>query len=181
MFPTTLSQPQREGAFDLLLLGMYADNNLRLAENERLYRLIRGHPFLARKALYMAAGSTPTCSPDDLFAHARDDGGPFGDHFGHGRRGDRARGVQYGGRCLLLRSLDPRFRGGDSRFFHGGDCRFSRGGDGRFSRGGGFRFLGRFGHGFRPGALPGRERCHRLIGYLGYRRGLEGGRRRGGH
>ena len=47
---------------------------------ERLYRLIRGHPFLTRKALYMAAGSTPTCSPDDLFAHARDDGGPFGDH-----------------------------------------------------------------------------------------------------
>jgi hypothetical protein len=49
-------------------------------EIDRLYRLIRGHPFLTRKALYMAAGSTPTCSADDLFAHARDDGGPFGDH-----------------------------------------------------------------------------------------------------
>ena len=43
MFPTTLSQPQREGVFDLLLLGMYADNNLRLSENERLYGLI--HPY----------------------------------------------------------------------------------------------------------------------------------------
>jgi hypothetical protein len=47
---------------------------------ERLYRLVRGHPFLTRKALYMAAGSTPTCSAGELFAHARDDGGPFGDH-----------------------------------------------------------------------------------------------------
>ncbi len=47
---------------------------------ERLYRLVRGHPFLTRKALYMAAGSAPTCSVDELFAHARDDAGPFGDH-----------------------------------------------------------------------------------------------------
>ena len=28
----------------------------------------------------MVAGSTPTCSVDELFAHAQDDGGPFGDH-----------------------------------------------------------------------------------------------------
>ena len=47
---------------------------------ERLYRLVRGHPFLTRKALYMAAGSAPTCSAGELFAHARDDAGPFGDH-----------------------------------------------------------------------------------------------------
>ncbi len=47
---------------------------------ERLYRLVRGHPFLTRKALYMAAGSAPTCSTGDLFANARDDAGPFGDH-----------------------------------------------------------------------------------------------------
>ena len=40
MFPTTLTQPQREGIFDLLLLGMYADDKLRLAENERLYGLL---------------------------------------------------------------------------------------------------------------------------------------------
>jgi len=37
MFPTTLTQPQREGIFDLLLLGMYADDKLRLAENQELY------------------------------------------------------------------------------------------------------------------------------------------------
>jgi len=47
---------------------------------ERLYRLVRGHPFLTRKALYMAAGSAPTCSVGELFAHAREDTGPFGDH-----------------------------------------------------------------------------------------------------
>ena len=28
----------------------------------------------------MAASSTPTCSVDELFAHAQDDAGPFGDH-----------------------------------------------------------------------------------------------------
>jgi hypothetical protein len=40
MFPTTLSQPQREGILDLLLLGMYADDSLRLSENERIYALL---------------------------------------------------------------------------------------------------------------------------------------------
>ncbi len=40
MFPTNLTQPQREGVFDLLLLGMYADNNLRLSENKGLYALL---------------------------------------------------------------------------------------------------------------------------------------------
>jgi uncharacterized tellurite resistance protein B-like protein len=40
MFPTTLTQPQREATFDLLLLGMYADDKLRLAENEQLYNLL---------------------------------------------------------------------------------------------------------------------------------------------
>lgn len=47
---------------------------------DRLYSLVRGHPYLTRKALYMAAGSTPTCSVDELFATAKDDRGPFGDH-----------------------------------------------------------------------------------------------------
>jgi hypothetical protein len=50
------------------------------ADVDRLYRLVGGHPYLTRKALYMAAGSTPTCSVADLFATAQDDGGPFGDH-----------------------------------------------------------------------------------------------------
>ena len=39
MFPQNLSQPQREAIFDLLLLGMYADGNLKLAENEQVFSL----------------------------------------------------------------------------------------------------------------------------------------------
>ena len=39
MFPQDLSQPQREAIFDLLLLGMYADGNLKLAENEQVFSL----------------------------------------------------------------------------------------------------------------------------------------------
>jgi hypothetical protein len=40
MFPTKLTQPQREGVLDLLLLGLYADSAVKLAENERIYDLI---------------------------------------------------------------------------------------------------------------------------------------------
>jgi hypothetical protein len=47
---------------------------------DRLYSLVHGHPYLTRKALYMVAGSTPTCSVDELFGCAQDDRGPFGDH-----------------------------------------------------------------------------------------------------
>ena len=50
------------------------------ADVQRLYALIGGHPYLTRKALYMLAGNTPTSSVDDLFAHATEDTGPFGDH-----------------------------------------------------------------------------------------------------
>ncbi len=47
---------------------------------ERLYALVQGHPYLTRKALYMVASKTPSSGVDDLFAHATDDAGPFGDH-----------------------------------------------------------------------------------------------------
>lgn len=40
MFPTRLSQPQREATLDLLLLGIYADGAVRLSENERVYDLL---------------------------------------------------------------------------------------------------------------------------------------------
>jgi hypothetical protein len=50
------------------------------ADITRLYALIGGHPYLTRKALYLVAGSTPTIGIDDLFAHATEDTGPFGDH-----------------------------------------------------------------------------------------------------
>ncbi|PYR68710.1 MAG: toll-Interleukin receptor [Acidobacteria bacterium] len=53
---------------------------LAAADVDRLYKLVRGHPYLTRKALYMTAGTTPTCSVDELFATATDDRGPFGDH-----------------------------------------------------------------------------------------------------
>ncbi|MDQ3621644.1 MAG: hypothetical protein M3463_04030 [Verrucomicrobiota bacterium] len=38
----SLTQPQREAIFDLLLLAMYSDDMLKLKENERLYELISG-------------------------------------------------------------------------------------------------------------------------------------------
>ena len=37
-----LSQEQREAIFDLMLLAMYADSMVKLAENERVYELIAG-------------------------------------------------------------------------------------------------------------------------------------------
>ena len=43
MFPTKLSQPQREATLDLLLLGIYADGAVRLAENERVYDLLSAY------------------------------------------------------------------------------------------------------------------------------------------
>jgi hypothetical protein len=53
---------------------------LATADVDRLYRLVHGHPYLTRKALYMVAGATPSCSVDELIGQARDDRGPFGDH-----------------------------------------------------------------------------------------------------
>ncbi len=50
------------------------------ADVQRLRELIGGHPFLTRKALYLLASSAPSSTVDDLFAHAVEDGGPFGDH-----------------------------------------------------------------------------------------------------
>jgi hypothetical protein len=40
MFPTRLTQPQREATLDLLLLGIYADGKVSLTENERVYDLL---------------------------------------------------------------------------------------------------------------------------------------------
>jgi hypothetical protein len=38
----TLNQAQREAIFDFLLLATYADNSLKLTEDQRLYELISG-------------------------------------------------------------------------------------------------------------------------------------------
>jgi hypothetical protein len=38
----TLNQAQREAVFDFLLLATYADNSLKLSEEQRLYELVSG-------------------------------------------------------------------------------------------------------------------------------------------
>jgi AAA-like domain/TIR domain len=53
---------------------------LEAGDLDRLYALVQGHPYLTRKALYMVAGTTPSCGVDELFDEAIDDAGPFGDH-----------------------------------------------------------------------------------------------------
>jgi hypothetical protein len=68
-------QPGQVGRLNALHPRPLASRDL-----DRLYQLVHGHPYLTRKALYLVAGNTPTCSVDELFRHARDDRGPFGDH-----------------------------------------------------------------------------------------------------
>lgn len=48
------------------------------ADAQRLLQLLNGHPYLTRRALYLIA--TDRLSVNDLFTHATDDRGPFGDH-----------------------------------------------------------------------------------------------------
>ena len=48
------------------------------AQVQRLHKLLGGHPYLTRQALYRVA--TGEISPADLFARAAGDDGPFGDH-----------------------------------------------------------------------------------------------------
>lgn len=47
-------------------------------EERRLMRLVRGHPYLVRRALYLVASGQ--LSAASLFEHAADEHGPFGDH-----------------------------------------------------------------------------------------------------
>ena len=67
--------------------GQIADLNRRhgsylsLAQEEQLMTLVGGHPYLVRRALYLVASQR--ISANDLFAHAVDDHGPFGDHLRH--------------------------------------------------------------------------------------------------
>jgi hypothetical protein len=48
------------------------------AETERLMRLLGGHPYLTRKALYLVSSKRLTA--DELFSRASEERGPFGDH-----------------------------------------------------------------------------------------------------
>src|SRR6185503_17232068 len=48
------------------------------AQEQQLMALLRGHPYLVRRALYLVASQRIV--PADLFSQATDDRGPFGDH-----------------------------------------------------------------------------------------------------
>jgi hypothetical protein len=47
-------------------------------EEAQLMSLLHGHPYLVRRALYLVASQRMRAN--DLFAHASDERGPFGDH-----------------------------------------------------------------------------------------------------
>src|SRR5205823_3901223 len=47
-------------------------------QERRLFDLLGGHPYLTRRAMYLVASGQ--IAADQLFAHAADVDGPFGDH-----------------------------------------------------------------------------------------------------
>ncbi|MBT9312072.1 AAA-like domain-containing protein [Leptothoe kymatousa] len=51
---------------------------LSAVEEQRLMKLVNGHPYLVRKALYLIASGRMMAQ--ELFAKAREENGPFGDH-----------------------------------------------------------------------------------------------------
>ena len=51
---------------------------LTAVDEQRLMKLVNGHPYLVRKALYLVASDRMAAS--DLFVKAQKDDGPFGDH-----------------------------------------------------------------------------------------------------
>ncbi|MEA5463664.1 AAA-like domain-containing protein [Leptothoe sp. PORK10 BA2] len=51
---------------------------LSAVEEQRLMKLVNGHPYLVRKALYLVASGR--MAAQDMFAQAREEHGPFGDH-----------------------------------------------------------------------------------------------------
>ena len=53
-------------------------NPFRPQEEKKIMALIGGHPYLVRRALYLVASQRLTI--DQLFAQAKDERGPFGDH-----------------------------------------------------------------------------------------------------
>jgi AAA-like domain/TIR domain len=56
-------------------------SSLSINQEQQLMTLVGGHPYLVRRALYLVASQR--ISANDLFAHAADDHGPFGDHLRH--------------------------------------------------------------------------------------------------
>lgn len=62
---------------DVRKLNVLHQSPLFDSEVDRLYNLLHGQPYLTRKALYVVKSGM---TPDQLFAQAAEDGGPFGDH-----------------------------------------------------------------------------------------------------
>jgi hypothetical protein len=60
------------------ILNRLHHSPLQNSEQARLMQLLRGHPYLVRRALYLIASQQ--LSVVDLFARAATDDGPFGDH-----------------------------------------------------------------------------------------------------
>lgn len=54
---------------------------LTVNQEQQLFNLLNGHPYLTRRALYLIAAKRISIA--DLFLHAADDQGPFGDHLRH--------------------------------------------------------------------------------------------------
>jgi AAA-like domain/TIR domain len=64
--------------FQVTRLNQSHGNPLNPEEQQRLFDLLAGHPYLVRRALYLVASQRISVS--DLFSHAADERGPFGDH-----------------------------------------------------------------------------------------------------
>jgi hypothetical protein len=81
---------------------------LPIAREAMLFDLLSGHPYLTRRALYLVCSGRAT--PDELFAKATQDRGPFGDHLRHHLfRLHKGRGLEEGLREVLRtrRCADP--------------------------------------------------------------------------
>jgi hypothetical protein len=65
------------GVDDVRKLNQLHQSPLFPAEVARLYDLLQGQPYLTRKAFYVVKSGL---TPDQLFAKAAEDSGPFGDH-----------------------------------------------------------------------------------------------------
>jgi hypothetical protein len=59
-------------------LNRLHNSPLKKNEEEKLFDLLGGHPYLTRLALYSVA--TKRCGAEELFAKATDENGPFGEH-----------------------------------------------------------------------------------------------------
>ena len=75
-------------------------------EIEKLVQILRGHPYLTRKALYLV--SSKRITPSELFSRASEEQGPFGDHLrNHLLRLHNKESLVSGLRIVLKRNQCP--------------------------------------------------------------------------